>query len=400
MADLSADIQKGFLNPPDDLSQLRLIDANRVQALAESVNAFPPEALGGKKLAVLIATGGTLATTGAQGAVRTLAYDWKAVFKPVEGLLQNRFEIVGFDAFCIDSSQMDYGYVRELAIVLTYLWNNVKVPFLGFLVSHGTDTMSYSAAAMSLITGQGLPFSVVYTGAQRPIDDPVSDAPLNLRNALYTLEALREKDMAEVVIVMGDRALLATSAEKVDDTALNAFDAPRHRYVAHLGRPSYPIALAEWLNPRRKVFFKPTIWCGDYAHTLVIKSTLGLNPKMLERQATDPDIHAIVLYSFGAGTVHEKVLESVMAAARARNLPVFIVNPVDAEYKAEYESAAYALMQGAVPLNMTLSSALAKIEIALRLYGRDLSSISRFMTENYVGEIPTDRSGATPRKQG
>jgi L-asparaginase/Glu-tRNA(Gln) amidotransferase subunit D len=204
--------------------------------------------------------------------------------------------------------------------------------------------------------------------------------------------------MAEVVIVMGDRAMLATSAEKVDDTAANAFDAPRHMYVARLNRLAYPIPLASWLNPRRKVPFAPTIWHGDYAHTLVIKSTLGLSPSMVERQVEDPEVRAVILYSYGAGTVHEKILETVLSKARTRNIPVFIVNPVNADYRAEYESAMRAMKLGAIPLNMTLSAALAKIEIALRLYQDNLTVLSAFMTDNYVGEIPTERSSAAARK--
>ncbi len=384
----SEEITVGFLEKPDDLSLLTLIDEETVRKLADDVNALSPETLGGKKLVIVIGTGGTLAMTETDG-VRSPSFNWNELFKPAEGLLQNRFVLRGMNAFCIDSSQMDFKHTRELAIVLAYLWNNVRAPFLGFLITHGTDTMSYSGAALSLMTGQGLPFSVVLTGAQRPLHDPISDAPFNLRNALCLLETLYDHDMAEVLIVMGDRAILATSAEKVDDSSINAFDAPRHCFVANLNKLHYPIPLASWLNPRRKIPFSPTIWQGDHAHTLVIKSTLGLNPTVLKRQVMDPDIAAVILYSYGAGTVHKEVLESVLATAKERGLPVFIVNPVNADYRAEYESAVEAIQLGAIPLNMTLSAALAKIEIALRLYPDDLTSLSRFMTENYVGEVPT-----------
>ncbi len=197
---------------------------------------------------------------------------------------------------------------------------------------------------------------------------------------------------------MGNRAMLATSAEKVSDTAANAFDAPRHLYVSTFSRLTYPVPLAAWLNPRRKVPFAPTLWFGDYVHTLVIKSTMGLNPEMLKRQVEDADVHAVVLYSYGAGTVHETVLQTVLDTARKENIPVFIVNPVNADYRAEYESAAHAIKWGAIPLNMTLSAALAKIEIALRLHLNNLPAVAHFMTENYVGEIPTNHSSSSSRK--
>ena len=46
--------------------------------------------------------------------------------------------------------------------------------------------MAYSAATLSLMMGQGLPFSVVYTGAQKPIQEPMNDAGVNVRNALFS----------------------------------------------------------------------------------------------------------------------------------------------------------------------------------------------------------------------
>ncbi len=390
--DAPTDITKGFLNSPDDLSQLRLIDANAVRALAQEINRLTPQDIGSKKLVVLLATGGTLAMESGDG-VRMPNFSWEEILRPAMGLLHDRFKIMGLNALCVDSSQMNYSHTREVAIVLTYLWNNIKVPYIGFLVTHGTDTMSYAGAATSLMMGQGLPFSIVYTGAQQPFDSAVSDAPLNLRNALYTLESLYEHDMAEVVIAMGDRAMLATSAEKVNDTAANAFDAPRHQYIARFNRLLYPISLANWLNPKRKVPFQPTIWHGDYSHSLVIKSTLGLNPEILKRQVEDPEIRAVILYSYGAGTVDENVLHTVIKTAKRRGIAVSIVNPVNADYRAEYESAVRAIQLGAIPLNMTLSTAMAKAEVALRLFPGDLAAFSRFMAENYVGEVPTEKSG-------
>jgi len=390
--DAARDIAAGFLNPPDDLSHLKMIDANGVRALAEAVNRLTPQEIGPQKLVILLATGGTLAMKSEEG-VRLPDFSWEEVFRPAAGLLHDRFKIMGLNALCMDSSQMNFSHTREMAVVLTYLWNTIKIPFIGFLITHGTDTMSYAGAATSLMMGQGLPFSIVYTGAQQPFDSPVSDGPLNLRNALYTLEALYERDMAEVVIAMGDRAMLATSAEKVNDTAANAFDAPRHQYVSRFNRLVFPVALAHWLNPRRRVPFKPTIWQGDYSHSLVVKSTLGLNPDILKRQVEDPEIRAVILYSYGAGTVDEKVLRMVIETAKKRDIAVSIVNPVNADYRAEYESAQHAIKMGAIPLNMTLSTALAKAEIALRLYPRDLAAFSLFMSENYVGEVPTEKSG-------
>lgn len=323
------------------------------------------------------------------GSVRVPDLDLAGILQQSGGGLDDRFRIVGLDAFRIDSSQMDYRHVRDLAIALSHVWKAAEGRLAGFLVLHGTDTMAYNAAAFSLMTGQGLPFSVAFTGAQKSVQEPMSDAPANLQHALYTLEALHNADMAEIVVVMGDKAMLATSAMKVDATRVNAFDAPLHEYVARFDTLQHPVKLAPWLKPRRAQAYEPTIWAkAQHSHTLVVHSALGLDPAMVGRQATDDAVRAILLFSYGAGTVDDAVTAAIMGVARARGIPVFVLSPVHAEYKAVYESGARLLQQGVTPLYMTLPSALAKIEIALRKYPGNNAAIARFMTENYVGEIP------------
>ncbi len=391
----SNDIEKGFIPFADDLSQLRLVDAQSVRDLAENINSFPPGDLANRKRVIVMATGGTVAMKMENG-IRIPAFSCKDIFGLIDPQLQDNFLLHGLNAFNLDSSQMNYMHARDLAIVATYLWRQIHVPFLGFLVLHGTDTMAYTSAAMSLMLGQGLPFSIVYTGAQRPINDPINDVTANIRHALYTLEALHARDMAEVVIVMGERALLATSAEKVDDSSINAFAAPRHCYVSNFNRLEYPVRLAEWLNPRRRIPFEPKIWHGDFSHTMVIHSMLGLSPDAVARQVSLPDVHAVILYSYGAGTIYEGILNAVMPLAKQRNMPVFIVNPVNSDYRVEYSSNQLAVLMGAMPLDMTLPSALAKIEIGLRLHPGDVKGMARFMSSNFVGEIAANAARFSP----
>lgn len=392
---LSDDISKGFLKPADDLSQLKLIDANAVISLANEINGIDPQALGPRKLAIMLSTGGTMAMRTEEG-IRLPALELNDLLKMVDDRVSRHFEIKGISAFNTDSSQMNYSHVRELAITIVYLWNHIKIPFIGFVITHGTDTMSYAGAAISLMMGQGLPFSIVYTGSQRPIDEPMSDAGVNIRNALYSLESLYENNMAEVLVVMGDRAMLATSAEKVDDSGQNAFDSLRHRYVANFNRLQYPIQVADWLNPRRNVPFEPTIWHGDYSHTLVVKSSMGLDPNIIKHQAEMNATRSIILYSYGSGAIDESILNAVMPAAKKHRITVFVVNPVNADYKVKYQSSEQAVSLGAIPLNMTLSAALAKTEIALRMYPDNPVSMAEFMTGNYVGEIPSNASRFAP----
>lgn len=389
---LPPDLAAGFLADPDNLDHLVLIDAKAVKQFISDLNAHAAAKKDSRKLVGIIATGGTISMKTVD-SVRSPDLDLAGILQQGGGGMAERFDLVGLDAFRIDSSQMDYRHVRDLAIALTHVWENCKADLAGFLVLHGTDTMAYTAAAFSLLTGQGLPFSVAFTGSQKSVQEPMSDAPANLQHALFTLEALKNADMAEVVVVMGNKAMLATSAMKVDATRVNAFDAPLHQYVATFDTMEYPVRLAPWLNPRRKKAYEPTIWAqAQYAHTLIVHSALGLDPALVARQVADDAVQAVLLFSYGAGTVYDDVTQAIVSVARQRGIPAFVLSPVHAEYKAVYESARDLLQQGVTPLYMTLPTALAKIEIGLRKYPGDRAAISRFMTDNYVGEIPGETS--------
>ncbi len=376
-----------------DLSKLMHIDANALKAYVTELNNISPEQQKNKKIVVAIGSGGTIAMKVTADNKWVPDLNFEEIMNFSDSHLKQNFLVKGFDAFAIDSSQMDYTHTRDLAICISYICKNIAIPIIGFLVLHGTDTMTYSAAAISLMMGQGLQHSIVYTGAQKPIQEPLNDAVKNLNNALYTLESLSTNNMAEVILVMGDMAILGTSSEKVDESQANAFNAPLHKYVARFNRLDYPVKLSSWLKPKRKQQeFKPVIWDNQFSHTLLVKSHLGLCPQMVARQAADPQIKAIILYSYGGNTVYEPIVNEILPVAQQKHLNIFVVSPVNAELKATYESAHHMIENGVVPLYMTLSTALAKIEIALRMHPKDTKSIAEFMTTNYVGEIPDKSS--------
>lgn len=387
MSPVPVDIASGFLGDPADLSHLQLIDPAKVTALADELAALDAATLGGRKLFIAIGTGGTLSMKEVDG-IRTPDLDFAAIFQRVDPGLQHRFHVLGLDAFKIDSAQMDYRHVQDLAVAMCYLWQRAADKIAGFLILHGTDTLAYSGAALSLMMGQGLPFSIVYTAAQKSIQAPMNDAVRNIRSALYTLEALHDNDMAEVVSVMGSKAFLSSSAIKIHDLSCDALTAPLHPPVADFTMLDYPVKLAGFLKPRRSVPFKPTIWQGAFGHTLIVRSRLGLPPDVISHQIEEPRMQAIILYSYGAGTVYNGIIDVLMDGAQARNLPVFIVSPVNTHYKIVYQSARDLIDRGATPLYMTLPAALAKMEIGLRLHTGDIDGIARFMSSNYVGEVP------------
>lgn len=103
--------------------------------------------------------------------------------------------------------------------------------FDAFVVTHGTDTMAYSASALSFILRfPGKP--IVFTGSQRPLADLRSDAPRNLLNAV---QIGLEDVVREVTIFFDSHLLRGNRAKKMSIPSFRAFESPNFAPLAHIG---------------------------------------------------------------------------------------------------------------------------------------------------------------------
>ena len=124
----------------------------------------------------LLTTGGTIAS---QPTARGLApaMDAQALLERASGV-RDMAEIVVENVFSLDSSNIQ----PEEWCVLARAADRALRYADGVVITHGTDTMAYSAAALSyMLSGQVKP--VIFTGSQLPIAHPLSDAPANLAEA-------------------------------------------------------------------------------------------------------------------------------------------------------------------------------------------------------------------------
>lgn len=165
------------------------------------------------KKILLIATGGTIASqSGEQGLTPQIQ---------AEGLLKCVPEIFDFcqpsavQIFNIDSTNITPQHWVELAKTIKENYDKYD----GFVVCHGTDTMSYSAAMLSYMV-QHSPKPIVFTGSQKPIDKEDTDGRINLRDSfLYAVS----ENASDVVIVFQGKIIAGTRAKKVRTKSYNAF---------------------------------------------------------------------------------------------------------------------------------------------------------------------------------
>ena len=97
----------------------------------------------------------------------------------------------------------------------------------GFVISHGTDTMAYTAAALSYLI-QGSPKPIVLTGAQKPIGFETTDSKQNLRDAF----AVAASDMTGVMLVFNGKVILGTRARKTRSKSFEAFSSINYPVLA------------------------------------------------------------------------------------------------------------------------------------------------------------------------
>ncbi len=165
------------------------------------------------KKILLIATGGTIASQ--------LGQDGLTPQMSAEKLLRHVPEIFEFcqpsaiQIFNIDSTNITPEHWRILAKAIQDNYENYD----GFVVCHGTDTMSYTAAMISYMV-QHSPKPIVFTGSQQPIDKEDTDGRINLRDSfLYAAHDAA----SDVVIVFQGKVIAGTRAKKVRTKSFNAF---------------------------------------------------------------------------------------------------------------------------------------------------------------------------------
>lgn len=186
----------------------------------------------------------------------------------------------------------------------------------GFVVLHGTDTMAYTASALSFML-RGLRKPVVLTGSQIPLGEARSDA---LQNLIAALQLAASDLLTEVAICFHQRLLRGNRATKLSTSRLDAFDSPNYPHLATIGID------IEWNQPAllpragRECFELP-----DYAagRVLPLRFAPGL-PTQAVQAMLDLDPQALILQCYGAGNVPDRdsALLDMLARAAERGVVV------------------------------------------------------------------------------
>lgn len=166
------------------------------------------------KKILMIATGGTIASKETENGL-TPAMTGEELAASVPGI-KDKCEITVMQLMNIDSTNMRPRLWQLMSDTIIEHYNDYD----GFVILHGTDTMAYTAAALSYLI-QDSPKPIVLTGSQKPMGNPYTDAKINLyQSILYALD----DHSCDVTVVFNGKAIAGTRARKQRTRSFAAFE--------------------------------------------------------------------------------------------------------------------------------------------------------------------------------
>lgn len=252
----------------------------------------------------------------------------------------------------------------------------------GFVVLHGTDTMAYTASALSFML-EGLNKPVIITGSQIPICEIRNDARGNLITAILIAANF---NIPEVCLFFGDKLFRGNRTVKVSADQLDAFDSPNFPPLGTVGvdiKINYDL-----LHPAKKRQISIHRFTDHSIATLRIFP--GIRAQIVEN-ILQPPLEGLVLETFGVGNIPDHDTELVDVLQRACDRGIVIVactqslrgTVVLKTYKAGSVLKKAGVISG---FDMTTEAALTKMYY-LFSQGYSIEEIRKLMQVNICGEL-------------
>ncbi len=333
---------------------------------------------------LLIYTGGTIGMkAGADGVLQP--FDFSQILLQVPEL--ERFACrVDYKVFCplIDSSDVEPQLWVELARVIEENYRSYD----GFVVLHGTDTMAYSASALSFML-ENLSKPVIFTGSQLPIGATRTDGRENLVSAVEIASARRPDGTAvvnEVAIYFGSRLLRANRSTKVNSENFEAFSSPNLEVLAQAGiniRYNESLLLPPSARPLK-------VYTSLDTRVSILKIHPGITPAVVRDILLGKDTRAVIIETYGAGNAPSKdwFLDMVRQANEQSKILVNVTQCLSGEVNMDLYATGKCMKECGVVSghDSTTEAMLAKLFFLL---GRDLDNaqIKALLETSLRGEI-------------
>jgi len=334
---------------------------------------------------MLIYTGGTIGMIKdfETGALRNFDFDELLNHIPELKLLDCTIETVSFKK-PIDSSDMNTEAWIALAEIIESQYHRVD----GFVILHGSDTMSFSASALSFML-ENLDKPVIFTGSQLPIGDLRTDAKENLITSIQ-IAALRENNqpvIREVCLYFEYKLFRGNRTTKISAEHFEAFTSMNYPPLAESGMN---------LTINRELLFRPNLKKPLIVHKeletriLVIKMFPGIDKNTFEYLTNYPHVQALIIETYGTGNVTtESWFLQKLRTLTAREIPIINITQCEKGsvmmglYETSTELKKIGIISGK---DINFEAAIAK---TMYLLGKklSLSSFKTFFETSLRGEM-------------